>query len=85
MLRGQLAGLAATMMRILDNCRQATEGMLYVAQWAREARDGAGYTHGMCARAFGLLRRHPRYRDRCELMENIFWGAYDGPSSTLQV
>jgi hypothetical protein len=48
MLRGQLAGLAATMMRILDNCRQATEGMLYVAQWAREARDGAGYTHGMC-------------------------------------
>ena len=39
--------------------------------------------HGV--RAFGMLRRHRRYKERCEIMESIFWGAYDGPSSTLQV
>ena len=76
--RANIGYLAAGFMRCADNSMFGHEIMLAVAEMAREARDGAGYSRAKVQKAVRGFSKHPRFRKVFNEYGGIFWAAYDG-------
>ena len=70
--------LAGTFMRVHGNCQYPTDAALKIAEVALEARDGAGFTKSMVARAVDSFGRHAKYRRFFEEYGDLLYTGYDG-------
>lgn len=80
--RGQLAG---GFMRVADNCQYPADKMWAVAQLAREARDGAGYSASLVNKAVRSFGTHRRYRELFAGFNSIFYVGYDKVSEKCTI
>ena len=69
--------LTAAFMRVRDNSQFEFLAMLQIAQMAREARDGAGYSRTAVNRAARAMKVHERYGEFFNRFEPVFRAGYD--------
>ena len=65
-------------MRVQSNCRWSSDTMATIAEVAREAQIGGGFSKTMITRAFRQYGRHKNSQHIVDNYENIHYAHYDG-------